>query len=95
MKRIARLFGLAMVVATLVLVAIAGTVLGAGGDNAEGAQAQAQNHYEQCPCEERPCGECVCGECEPNEYDYNWDWSEQDDASGPYGPYKYQRGKVE
>ena len=87
LKRIFRIFGLAMVVVAVLAVALAGTALAASpADNGAQTQNQTQNQGEVCPCEEGPCGDCVCADCEPNEY------SNLCNHLGP-GQWKAQTGK--
>ena len=90
MKRILRILGLAMVLSALLVVSITGAVFAAGDENGKG---NFQNQGEVCPCEECPCGECIYGESVLNEWD--WDWAEREDPSGPHGSYKYREGKID
>jgi hypothetical protein len=66
LKKILKLLGLAGVLATILVVILAGTVLAAPTDNGN----QTQNKGEVCLCGECPSVNCVCSDCEPNEYSY-------------------------
>jgi hypothetical protein len=85
-KRKFRILGLSMVVAAILALAIAGTVIAAG--NNPGTGAQTQNQGAECLCEECPCGNCVCGDSDP----INHAWSHNYSYSSP-GPHGQQNGK--
>lgn len=78
LKRIFRIFGLAMVVVAVLAVALAGTVSAAGGVNPENGNG---NLGLVCPYGDGEC-DCVCGDCVPNPYNH----------LGP-GQWKAQTGK--
>ena len=78
MSRIIKILGMAMVLTTLLVVSMTGTIFAAGGNPDNG------NKGEECPY-----GECVCGGCEPNDYSYKWDRGNESP-----GPHKAQNGKV-
>ena len=77
MSRIIKIAGITMVLAAILMVFIAGTVLAADGNPDKG------NQGEECPFSKYVCGDCV-----PNNYSYNWDYSYE--SPGPHGA---QKGK--
>ncbi len=67
MKKILKIFGLAMVLSALLLVSITSAVFAAGPNTDNGTQTQIKNQGETCICGECPCEECPCGEFICNE----------------------------
>jgi hypothetical protein len=60
-KKVFGVLGLAMVVAAIMAIGLAGTVFASDGNSGQGNQTQ--NQGEVCPCGDGDCGDCV-----PNEY---------------------------
>jgi hypothetical protein len=92
MKRKFKILGLSMVVAAILALAIAGTVVAAGNNPDIGSKTQ--NQGAECLCGKCPCGECVCGDSDPINHEYNHDYSYSYSYSySSPGPNGFQKGK--
>ena len=78
MSKVAKILAMSLILTTIMIVSITGTVFAADGNPEKGKG----NLGEECPY-----GECYCENSEPN--NYAWDWNYE--SPGPHGA---QNGKV-